>query len=604
MAVSQTLTLTEVANSVNVSANTSKVRILWQSTQTGDSWNGYTRTAKYYISVNGEAEREYTVSYTLPKSSTKTILDTTLTVSHKGDGSGTAKVRTWMDTSISAGVVEKTQTLTLTTIPRASTITSASNITLGTPCAIKWTPLSTAFRYKLNFSIDGYSYTTGVIHPNTIAAYTYTGYTPTIADVAPKITGKPPTGTMTVTLYTYSDSNASVQIGSASSKTFTVTVPDNASTKPAVTMTLSPVTPYTKFASLYLQGRSKVKATISGSGKHGASISSYSVQIDGKTYASPFTSDTLKKSGSISVVGTATDSRGFSGTASQSINVIEYDSPYIAPSAGYKSVICERCTEDGTASDTGTYLHVKGTRNYTKINTGGIVNTCSVRCRYKPENGSWSHSSGSGVAVLLSSDTSTDEFDVILPNIVSDITLFYMIELNIVDDTGILSTMIFNIPSESVDFELREGGKGASFGKHAITEDLLDCAWNAKFHKDVSIKDSSIADFVVEQGTTGIWTWRKWYSGIAECWGKNIVTIDITTAWGTLSYGQVSAIEFPFTFKSAPTCQVTAETSNAAWATCNVRANTKFTSSVMLYRLGSIAAQQCDIIYYAIGRWK
>ena len=26
-------------------------------------------------------------------------------------------------------------------------------------------------------------------------------------------------------------------------------------------------------------------------------------------------------------------------------------------------------------------------------------------------------------------------------------------------------------------------------------------------------------DYVVQQGTSGIWTYRKWNSGIAECWG-------------------------------------------------------------------------------------
>lgn len=499
MAVSQTLTLTEVAGSANVSANTSKVRILWQSAQSGDSWNGYTRTAKYYISINGEAEREYTVSYTLPKTSTTTILDTTLTISHKGDGSGSVKVRTWMDTSISAGVVEKTQSLTLSTIPRASTITSASNTTLGTPCTVKWTPLSASFRYKLNFSLGSYSYTTGAIHPNTTTAYPYTGYTPTIADVAPKITGYPPAGTMTVTLYTYSDSNATVQIGSASSTTFTVTVPENESTKPSVTMTLSPVTPYTKFASLYLQGRSKVKATFSGSGKLGASVTSYNMQVDGVGYASPYTSDTLKKSGSIEIVGTAKDSRGFSGTSSQTINVIAYDPPYIAPSEGYKNVICERCTSDKTPSDTGTYLHIKGTRNYTKINTGGIVNTCSVRCRYKPENSSWSHDSG-GVAVLLSTNTTTDEFDVALPNIVSDITLSYTVELNIVDDTNIPTTMVFHIPSERVDFELREGGRGVAFGKHSVAENLLECEWDAQFNHRAYFNSISLMETEIEIG--------------------------------------------------------------------------------------------------------
>ena len=613
MAVSQTLTLTEVAGSTNVSANTSKVRILWQSTQSGDSWNGYTRTAKYYISINGEAEREYTVSYTLPKTSTTTILDTTITVSHKGDGSGSVKVRTWMDTSISAGVVEKTQSLTLTTIPRASTITSAANITLGTPCAIKWTPLSTSFRYKLEFVLGSYKFTTGALHPNTVVAYTYDKYTPTIADVAPKITGNPPIGTMTVTLYTYSDSNATVQIGSASSKTFTVTVPENEATKPSVTMTLSPVTPYTKFASLYLQGRSKVKATVSGSGKYGADITSCTMQVDGTNYASPYSSDTLKKSGSISIVGTAKDSRGFSGTSSQSINVIAYDSPYIAPSEKEKSVICERSTSDKSPSETGTYLHVKGTRNYTKINTGGIVNTCSVRCRYKPENGSWSHDPGDGVAVLLWTDTSTDEFDVALPNIVSDITLSYTVELNIIDDTYVPTAMVFNIPSESVDFELREGGKGAAFGKHSITENLLDCAWGAKFHEDVTIRDGKVNDFPIEVGTSGIWTYRKWHSGIAECWGEGTFDISGWNKWGVL---YESSTSYQATYPSdlfVSTPITTVSVSRIAWeptriGTCGLEvfdsASKTTTPTYYALRPSDGSAGTIYLSITARGRWK
>jgi hypothetical protein len=36
-------------------------------------------------------------------------------------------------------------------------------------------------------------------------------------------------------------------------------------------------------------------------------------------------------------------------------------------------------------------------------------------------------------------------------------------------------------------------------------------------------------DYIVEQGVSGIWTYRKWNSGIAECWGKQSATVDITT---------------------------------------------------------------------------
>ena len=607
MAVSQTLTLTEVAGSIDTSANTSKVRILWKSTQSGDSWNGYTRTAKYYISINGEAETEHSVSYTLPQNTTKTILDTTITITHRGDGSGTVRVRTWMDTSISAGIVEKSQTLTLTTIPKASTITLASNRTLGNSCSVKWTPLSNSFRYKLKFTLGSFSDTTAAIHPNTTAAYTYTGYTLDIAKIAPEITTNPPTATMTVTLYTYSDSNATVQVGSASSKTFTVTVPDNASTKPSVTMALSPVTPYAKFASLYLQGRSKVKATFSGSGKYGADVESYAMQIEGKSYPSPYTSDLLSKSGNVAITGIAKDSRGYSNTVSQTINVIAYEGPYIAPSEGSTKVICQRCTEDGTPSDTGTYLHVKGTRNYTKINTNGIVNTCSVRCRYKPEGGEWSHDSGGGVAVLLWTETSTDEFDVILPNIVADTLRSYTVELNIIDDTYLPSAMVFSIPSESVDFELREDGHGAAFGKHAVTENLLDCAWDANFHKNVQIQGEPVADFVSEQYQVGGWYVRKWYSGYAECWYKRNLDVDVSTSWGTaLYYGTVPATDYPFAFATPPVCQITCEY-GVDWlslflATCGSSSATQ-APKVLVCRTDARVVN-VTILYYVHGRWK
>ena len=32
--------------------------------------------------------------------------------------------------------------------------------------------------------------------------------------------------------------------------------------------------------------------------------------------------------------------------------------------------------------------------------------------------------------------------------------------------------------------------------------------------------DLGYGDYVLEQGTSGIWTYRKWASGVAECWGQ------------------------------------------------------------------------------------
>ena len=35
------------------------------------------------------------------------------------------------------------------------------------------------------------------------------------------------------------------------------------------------------------------------------------------------------------------------------------------------------------------------------------------------------------------------------------------------------------------------------------------------------VNSGGSADFIVEQGTSGIWTYRKWASGVAECWGTD-----------------------------------------------------------------------------------
>ena len=41
-------------------------------------------------------------------------------------------------------------------------------------------------------------------------------------------------------------------------------------------------------------------------------------------------------------------------------------------------------------------------------------------------------------------------------------------------------------------------------------------------------------DYIVEQGESGIWTYRKWASGIAECWG-NYDKVAITSGYIAIS---------------------------------------------------------------------
>lgn len=74
-------------------------------------------------------------------------------------------------------------------------------------------------------------------------------------------------------------------------------------------------------------------------------------------------------------------------------------------------------------------------------------------------------------------------------------------------------------------------------------------------------------DYIVEQGTSGIWTYRKWNSGVAECWGSLSVKTAIKTAWTTgmfiSSAFPENTTDFPLDFTEVPSVVASA---NAAYS--------------------------------------
>ncbi len=100
--------------------------------------------------------------------------------------------------------------------------------------------------------------------------------------------------------------------------------------------------------SAFVQGRSKLKLTISAAGNQGSTIKSYSVKVDGKTYSGDsnvFTTQVINGSGSIAVKATVTDSRGRTATKTVNVGVSAYSSPSVTT---FKAV---RCTSAGVESE-------------------------------------------------------------------------------------------------------------------------------------------------------------------------------------------------------------------------------------------------------------
>ena len=594
----------------NVATNTSTVTasLYYRRTNTGYVTDG---TGSFSITVNGETKSKTGVKLAI-SSSWVLAMTATFTVGHNPDGTKTIDISaagSLPPTSLTATYCSGTATLAQ--IPRASAIESVANVTIGNACSVKWIPLSTSFRYELRFAIGDWSGWSGTIDPNTTSTYPYTGYTIRI-NAADQVKGK--TGTMSVTLYTYSESGT--HIGVADTKTFTVTVPENDATRPTLSMSISPVSDLpAPFNSLYIQGKSKVQATLGWDLKPGAEVADSYITVDSTTYRYPYKSGYLTNDKVISVKGYVKDSREHYGTASENITVITYRKPVLQTASGETNIVATRCDEHGNATDSGTYLKIKARIDYEKVIANGVQNNFGkIQYRYRAEGGQWSN----WEAIL---DTSTSASTEVVTGALLNGTLLvknnYQVQVRAIDNITKEDECLpvtLSVPSENVYMHRPAHGNGMGLGGYTTGTGNLDVYWKTRargglslFNKEgeeisadealplprgtlgegwnpndiengvhvvdgYPLKDSMGStimdggtlvqmvaddrwkvqlafptdtltytpvyricqdgqwadwhpldprhqDYILDQGITDGWNWRKWSSGMAECWG-------------------------------------------------------------------------------------
>lgn len=384
---------------------------------------------------------------------------------------------TWLPYSntISANI-----TVTLPAIAGASTITSASNVTLGDNCSVTWTPQAESLRYKLKFSIGNWSYTTDLLHPNKTTAYTYAGYTFLVDEVAKYVPKK--TGTMTATLYTYSmntsaDTLEESLIGS-DNETFTVTVPENEATKPTISMAISPgIDPSASVGDIYIQSKSKVIGELEASLKYGAEIKELSLIVEGTAYSDPFVSDILKGSGKLLVTGFVKDSRDHYATVNEEITVIPYSKPILQAASGESNIVAARCDENGNLNDTGTGLKIKAKIAYEKVIANGEQNNYGkIQYRYRVEGGAWPDN---WVTILDTSSSTATEVNTKV-SATLDITKNYQVQVRAVDNIEEPEPITLSVPSEKVYMHRPPFGRGMGLGGY--TEGDPDGVGNLDIH--------------------------------------------------------------------------------------------------------------------------
>lgn len=120
------------------------------------------------------------------------------------------------------------------------------------------------------------------------------------------------------------------------------------------------------------------------------------------------------------------------------------------------------------------------------------------------------------------------------------------------------------------------------------------------------VNADEIGAYITESGTSGIWHYRKWSDGTAECWGNTTNTsVSITQAFGNV-YRSTTTFKqsFPFTFADIPYCSVSIGSAGdwALWEISRYRANTTTTKEVYVGRASSNSGVSVTFSWYAKGK--
>ena len=422
-------------------------------------------------------------------SSTVTLASGSQTVSHNSDGTKTVSFSfsvTSQSASYLIGSCSASGSITLTTIPRASTFT-ASNGTLGTSQTFTVTRASTSFTHTLTYKVGS---ATG-----TIGSAKTTGnltWTPPTSLASQNTTGSSLSCTLTLTTY-----SGSTSIGT-SSKTITLTIPAG---NPSFTLGTSDTKGYLSTYSGYIKTKSVIRTSLTSvSCTYSASVKSYSVtyrktNASGASLATGSTATTdwtPNWAGTVHITATVTDSRGRSTSKTTTVTVLDYANPVI------NTLTVGRYSDSAgtTKNDAGDYAKVTYAGTYTSLSN---KNSANITIKYKKHSDStWT--TAVNASTTLSGSTPTFE---------ADAGSTYDVVAEIKDNFNTTAiTKTATISTAAVLMHWRANGNGIAFGKMTEEDDVFDIGFSV-----LRIKRNSEPSLVMHRtdtdNTGSIYLWKS-----------------------------------------------------------------------------------------------
>lgn len=367
------LTLTE--ESTSTANNTSVVSYkFWVSN--GSNNRFYDNGWSWSISIGGQTIAINNFNfYVYPYNVTQTIASGQITVTHNSDGSlnmpynvSVPNVKASNQYGMPAMAISGTWALT--TIPRTSGV-SCSTVNIGTAPTITIASASSSFTHKLTYAFGSLS---GTIVERT-SSTSYTGWVlpTTFYSQIPSATS----GVGTITCYTYS---GSTHIGT-SSCSFTAKVNESIS-KPTITATITDNNATTQAltgdSSVLVRYYSTAYVSMSATALNGSSLVRQSITNGSTTFQTATATFANVDNGVFSL--SATDTRGFTTTVGR--NLVSANK--------FVSYVRLTCNIENTKPDASGNITVRCDGSYFNGSFGAVANTLTVKCRFKPQGGSYS----------------------------------------------------------------------------------------------------------------------------------------------------------------------------------------------------------------------
>lgn len=470
-----TLTVTQSSQSTNNNTSTLSWKLTFSCTNS--YYQNGSSTDTFKVTINGKSvmNSKKAISFS-GTNKTITVGSGSTTVSHNSDGTKSVSVSFSFTPGRSAsyypGSMSGSGSMTLTTIPRASSFSSVTGTTIGSTMSVGISRHSTSFTHTVLYRVGtSGSWTTAKSSVTTSTSFTLP------MSLCSKITNAT-SGTLQLCLRTY---NGSTKIGDDVTKNVTVTVPT--SVVPTVgTVTISEgnssIDGFFEDNTPYIQGKSELSVSISASGSYSSTIKSYKTEIEGKYYtASSFTSTTIMTYGTIPVKVTVTDSRGRTGTKTVNVTVVEHFTPQ------YTHVEVFRSTLTGAADDEGEYITVQMGYKFATIND---LNSFRLSIEYRVAGSTARYTN---LYSTYLNNAENDSYTWTSSSALFSVDNAYDVMVTVLDEFN-SNSFLFTVNTSYTLINFNSSGKGISFGS-VSNEDNFTVDMEAKFKQEATFEESA-----------------------------------------------------------------------------------------------------------------